>query len=324
MASNLPTKEFAVLLVIPLLISLHAFPQQAYSVDSLSASELLTKVLSRDTLDDEWSAAEKRFEALPTKVALHVLFPEVAKGIPGGFSYAAYNCSDPLHDRKVPGWGEFCVVNWLWCKQLACLGRRNEVSTLLLEFWSHPISFYGHMVLLQGLCRNPDAESRIAKLFRDSAADVRLRMEAAVCLLFQDGTKFHREVVAFAEPAPLKFSQPGLIRYDINLRQGLFDELASRRHLNESGVDAAVVRMGFELLLGEAEEQQKARRYGQIVSEYGQFIYADRLNIYLGMAFEPDRTLPLYAGSEGNERFWHDTVANALDWWSKHERQYMQ
>ena len=63
----------------------------------------LLKVLSRDTLDDEWSAAEKRFEALPTKVALHVLFPEVAKGIPGGFSYAAYNCSDPP-DMKFKGY----------------------------------------------------------------------------------------------------------------------------------------------------------------------------------------------------------------------------
>lgn len=311
------------MLVLNLLTSVCVLPQQAYSVDSLSASELLTKILSLDTLDDEWSAAEKQFEALPTKAALPVLFPEVAKGIPDGFSYAAYNCSDPLRDRKVPGWGEFCVVNWLWCKELACLERRNEVSTVLLELWSHPISFYGHMVLLQGLCHSPDAEPRIAKLFRDSAADARLRTEAAVCLLFQDGTKYHREVVAFAQQAPLKFNQPGLIRYDIKLGQGLFDELASRRHLNESGVDAAVVRMGFELLLGEADEQQKARRYGQIVSDYGQFIYADRLNIYLGTAFEPDRKLPLYAGSEGNERFWHDTVANALDWWSKHERQYV-
>jgi hypothetical protein len=198
MGVRLATTQFAALPVLTLLTSVCVLPQQAYSVDSLSASERLTEMLSLDTLDDEWSAAEKQFEALPTKAALPVLFPEVAKGIPDGFSYAAYNCSDPLRDRNVPGWGEFCVVNWLWCKQLACLERRDDVSTVLLELWSHPISFYGHMVLLQGLCHNPDAESRIAKLFRDSAADARLRTEAAVCLLFQDGTKYHREVVAFA------------------------------------------------------------------------------------------------------------------------------
>ena len=135
------------------------------------------------------------------------LFPEIAKGIPGGYSYAAYNCFDPLRDRKVPGWGELCVVNWLWCKQLACIQRRAEVSKVLLELWSMPISFYGQMALLQALCGNPDAEGKVVALFRDGATDARLRTEAGVCLLYQDGAKYHREVVAFAEESPPNVSQ---------------------------------------------------------------------------------------------------------------------
>ena len=71
------------------------------------------------------------------------LFPEVAKGIPGGWSYPAYNCSEPLHDRKVGGWGEYCIVNWLWCKQLACIQKREDASNILLGLWQHPISYYG-------------------------------------------------------------------------------------------------------------------------------------------------------------------------------------
>jgi hypothetical protein len=98
--------------------------------------------------------AEKQFQQLPAKDALHALFPEIAKGFPGRITYADYNCYEPLHDRKVPGWGEFCVVHWLWCKELACPEKRNEVGTVLLELWSHPVSLYGQKVLLRGLCGN--------------------------------------------------------------------------------------------------------------------------------------------------------------------------
>jgi hypothetical protein len=88
---------------------------------------------------------------------------------------------------------------------------------------------------------------------------------------------------------------------------------------SKSGVDAAVVRLGFSLMLDEAEQ---AKQYGNKVSNYGQFLYADRLNAYLGTGFEPDRKQPIYTGSEGNERFWHDTDVNALSWWSRHKEEY--
>ena len=193
---------------------------------------------------------------------------------------------------------------------------------VLLDLWSHPISSYGHMALLRGLCADPDAESRIMELFRDGAADERLRTEAAACLLYQNGAKYYSEVVAFAEHAPIKFNQPESIPYNVSLRRRLFDELVSARHRSDSGVDPAVVRMGFTLLLDEAERQRKANQFGGKVSDYGQFIYADHLNSYLGTMFEPDRKQAVYAGNNGNERFWHETVVNALDWWSKHEREY--
>lgn len=258
-------------------------------------------MLAQDTPDDQWSSFEKEFEVLPPKIALPALFPKIAKGIPGGLLLRGVQLFRPDPWSEGPNWGEFCVVNWLWCKQLACLQRKAEVSKVLLELWSHPISFYGHMALLRGLCGDPDAESRIAKRFRDGAADERLRMEASVCLLYQNGAKYHSEVVAVADQAPIKLTQPGSVPYDIYLRQRLFDELVSLRHRRDSGVDPAVVRMGFSLLLDEAEQERKANQFGGKVSAYGQFIYADHLDSYLGAAFEPDRKQPVYAGNDGNE-----------------------
>lgn len=298
-------------------ISIAAFAQDTSTRTSQDASDLLTKLLSAETSDSQWSATEKSFETLPPSVALPVLFREIAKGIPGGYSYAAYNCFDPLKDRKVGGWGQFCVVNSLWCKQLACPLKRKEVTNVLLELWANPISDYGQMILLEGLCGNPDAESKIAVLFRDNAGNVRLRTQAATCLLRQDEPKYHPEVVTFAEKAPITFAPPGRHSYPLHLKRALFDELASPTH-NKSGVDAAVVRLGFSLMLDEAGP---AKRSGNKVSDYGQFLYADRLNAYLGAGFEPDRKQPIYTGSEGNERFWHDTDINALSWWSKHKKE---
>ena len=307
------------MLVACSLLSFRAFPQETVKDDQQLARELLTKLLSRDISNEQWSAAEKEFEALTPNVALSVLFPQIAKGIPFGESYAAYNCYDPLHDRKVPGWGEFCIVNWLWCKQLACPQRRAEVSKVLLDLWAHPISYSGQMALLNGLCVSADAESRIAALFRDTTADIRLRTEAAICLLGQDQSKYHSAVVAFAKVAPIRFTPPGRMPYQQSLRRILFDALARYRY---SDIDPAVLRIGFTLLLDETERRQKADESGVKVSYYGEFIYANALNTYLRTAFVPDHKQPIYAGSQGNERLWRDTVGNALDWWSKHQREY--
>jgi len=61
-----------------------------------SASDLLKKLLTQDISDEEWQSTEKQFQQLPVEATVHVLFPEMAKGIPDGWPYAAYNCSEPL------------------------------------------------------------------------------------------------------------------------------------------------------------------------------------------------------------------------------------
>jgi hypothetical protein len=297
--------QFAALLLLHSLISTCAFSQQSHRLEQ-SASVLLKILLSPHTSDYAWNLAERQFEALPTEDAIRALFPEIAKGMPGGGLYGIYNCFDPLHDRRLARWGEYCVANWLWCKQLSCPQRREKALKMLLELWPHATSLAGRMALLQELCRDPEAEAKIAALFTDSLANARLRTEAGVCLLYQDEAKYHREVVAFAEQSPP------------NLRQLLFNKLAYPSQAPLPEVDPAVIRMGFALLFEEADKQANARRNGQIISDYAQFLYASRLGAYLNTRFEPDQKSGIYMGTQGIERGYHDSVMNALDWWSKH------
>jgi hypothetical protein len=174
------------------------------------------------------------------------------------------------------------------------------------------------MILLESLCGNRDAESKIAGLFRDKAANVRLRTQAAICLLRQDEPIYHSEIVDFAERVPITFTPPGLLSYPRQLRRALFDELAAPTR-SKLHADAAVVRLGFSLML---DEVAQAKQSGNEVSYYGQFLYAERLSSYLGTAFEPDRKQAVYAGRDGNERFWHATALKALSWWSDHKGEY--
>jgi hypothetical protein len=167
---SLRENQAAIVLVLCSLLSIPGLALHTQSPQP-SASALLKTLLSRDTSDVEWKEAKKQFHQLPAKDAMRALFPEIAKGLPDGFTYAAYNCSDPLKDRNVPAWGEFCVVHWLWCDELACPAKRDEGTDVLLKLWSQPVSFSGQMALVQGLCEKAAAEGRMAALFRDIAAD---------------------------------------------------------------------------------------------------------------------------------------------------------
>jgi hypothetical protein len=291
------------LLVLCLLIPAFAFCQ---TTTPQSPSSLLKILLSQDLSDEEWKSSLDRFQKLPAKDAVRALFPEMAKGIPGGFSYAAYNCSEPLHDRKVPAWGEYCVVHWLWCETLACVNQQDEISSVLLELWTHPISRYGQSVLLSGLCRRPEAEEKIVQLFRDDKADQASRRQAAICLLGRlQSRKYHEEVVAYAQQSEIK------------QRDSIFRALSSPYHLADTGIDPAVVCMGFDLMDNEAAKQR-----GQNGSYFAQFIYVNQLNLYLGTNFVPDSKLPSYMGSEGIERWYRESVENARTWWAKHRQEY--
>jgi len=297
---------------IGLALAICAFSSPASSMEQ-SASDLLKKLLTQDISDEEWQSTEKQFQQLPVEATVRVLFPEMAKGIPDGWPYAAYNCSEPLHDRKVKTWGEYCVVDWLWCKKLTCAAEHEEVSKVLLELWSQPqpISDSGQMVLLSGLCNYGPAEEKIAGVFRDVRAKASLRTQAAVCLLHTLFTeKYHDAVVEFAQQSPP------------DSRPLLFRALISPYHQADSGTDPAVVRMGFAMLLDEAAKEAEVEHRGQHVSSYGQFIYATELDTYLRTGSVPDQKLPQYKGPEGVERWYRDSAMNARVWWSQHKDEY--
>lgn len=280
-----------------------------------SATRLLNTLLSRDTPDKEWQLAADSFQQLPADAAIRSLYAEIAKGIPGGLSYATYNCSDPHHDRREEAWGRFCVVNWLWCHTVFCSNARPRIGKTLLELWAHPLSAYGQGVLLSTLdsfAWVPEAEKPVHSLFADSAAASGLQLQAAACLLHHFGMKYHREVVRFA------------LFGARDKRDYLFRQLAGPPHARVSGIDPAVVRLGFWLLLEEMtryEDRFAHRTLGN--SFYGEFIVANLLGTYLGQSFAPDYKLPKYQNGEtGKEQWYRETAEGAFDWWLVNRDRY--
>jgi len=279
-----------------------------------SAAQLLHTLLSPNTSDKEWQLAADSFQKLPADLAIRILYPEIAEGIPGGWSYAAYNCSDPHRDWRNEAWGRFCIVNWLWCQTVSCGKTHPLVGKTLLELWAHPQSAYGQGVLLSTLDSYawiPEAEEPVRFLFLDSEAASGLRLQAAICLLHHFGMKYQHDVVTFALFGPREKRDP------------LFRELASPVHARLSGVDPAVVRLGFGLLLEEMALQQDRfahRTTGN--SFYGEFLVANLLGTYLGHPFTPDRLAKYQQGEQGKETWYRDTAENAFNWWLINKARY--
>jgi hypothetical protein len=286
---------------------------QLQAADSPESRPLET-LLSPQSSDEEWQRAAEVFRELPADAAIRALYPEIAKGVPNGMPYTAYNCSDPSRDRHLGRWGRYCVTGWLWRQTISCGRKYANLSRTLLELWAQPQSVYGQSVLLSALdyyAWVPEAEDPVRTLFRDSEASIGLRAQAAGCLLRHFGTKYQRDVIQFA-----LFSSR-------EIRDVLFRLLAAPSSTRISGADPAVVRMGFWLMfeeLAENEDRFAHRRAGG--SYYGAFLSANALATYLGEGFTPDYRLPKYQAEEGKELWYRDTTENALSWWLKNKERY--
>jgi hypothetical protein len=282
--------------------------------EDVPAVRLLETLLSPENSDEPWRRAADSFRELPVDVAIRTLYPAIAKGIPNGMSYAAYNCSDPSRDRYIGGWGRYCVANWLWCKTMSCGREHSKAGNILLELWTQPQSVYGQSALLSALDYYnwvPEAEEPVRKLFTDSRSDSGLRAKAAACLLHHVGTKYQHDVIGFA------------LFGSHEIRDLLFRQLVSAPHARVSGVDATVVRMGFWLMFEELtkiEDRFAHRSVGG--SYYGAFLSANALGEYLGEQFTPDYKLPKYQGEQGRELWYRETNENALTWWLKNKERY--
>ena len=278
-----------------------------------SPAQLLEILLSPQTSDEQWHSTSDFFEKRPAEAKIRALFTEVAKGLPEGFTYAAYNCSSPDTDRRVSRWGRYCVAKWLWCEALQCGKPNPQVGKILLELWNTPTSIQGVSVLLAALDYNswvPEAEESVRSLFKNTDGDPHLRAQAALCLLRHFGSRYHGEVVGFALFSPR------------DIRDVIFKELVEPPH-GRLGIDPVVVRMGFWLLYDEVAKNEEAFAYvGILPSQYGAFLIADRLANYLGVKFTPDYRRPKYQGEQGREALWREATENALAWWPKNKDRF--
>jgi len=100
--------------------------------DDVPVARLLETLLSPDTSDEPWRRAADSFLELPVDVAIRTLYPEIAKGIPNGMTYATYNCSDPSRiDTSVVGEG--------FASQIGSVARQSPAggnTQRSVEHWS--------------------------------------------------------------------------------------------------------------------------------------------------------------------------------------------
>ena len=121
--------------------------------------------------------------------------------------------------------------------------------------------------------------------------------------MLHKGKAYHEAILAISKSAPRKD------------REGWLDLLVDSRHKAETGVDPAVVRLGFDAL---AEERQASPNY-----VHGAYFIASDMGKYLGQTFTPDPRLDQYRGEHGlRESFFADTVKNAVVWWEKNRHRY--
>jgi hypothetical protein len=145
----------------------------------------------------------------------------------------------------------------------------------------------------------------------DSDVDAELREQAAACLLHHFGAKYQHDVVEFARFSPHE------------IQDLLFRELVSPPHARVSGVDPAVVRIGFCLMFEEMAGNEDRFAHGRVGSSYyGAFLPANQLGTYLGENFTPDYKLPKYQGEHGKEIWYRETVENAFARWLTNKERY--
>jgi hypothetical protein len=159
---------------------------------------------------------------------------------------------------------------------------------------------------------SPRGEEPVAKIFREPAADIHLRVSAG-SLLVQHGKKEYQDelLAAFDRTPPAD-------------KHRWLEVLCSQRNKKKTGLDARVVVRGFRLL--EHEEQlykkEAARRPDAF---HGGYFACNWLADYLGEKFQPNADDPRYDNTGRRDPRWFaDTVGQALAWWQKNRGRFVR
>lgn len=233
---------------------------------------------------------------------LDALLPHVSKGMP---SLPIWNSAGREHDREAPvEWQIFYAVDRSWRHHLRG-APSEELGALLLELLSRAETGFGRQRALFDLSRHwhPDAEDPLRDLMVDPEQDLIVKLAAGFALMLHRGEAYHGTLLDLAS------GSAG------DEKREWWNLLVDPRHKSETGIDPAVVRLGFEVL---TEEREANPDY-----VHGAYFVACNLGDYLGHEFKPDQRQRKYRGQHGlRDSFFADTVDRAFTWWEENRHDY--
>lgn len=255
--------------------------------------------------NDPWAArceAEDRLKEFDAEPVLGALLPHVSKGMP---SLPIWSSAGREHDREAPvEWQIFYAVDRSWRHHLRGAAS-EELGALLLELLSRAETALGRQRVLFDLSRHwhPDAEEPLRQLMMHPEQDLIVRLAAGFDLMLHRGKVYHETFLDLAA------GSTG------DEKMEWWNLLVDPRHKSETGIDPAVVRLGFEVL---AEERETNPDY-----VHGAYFIACHLCDYAERDFKPDQDQRKYRGRHGlNDSFFADTVERALAWWEENRHDY--
>ncbi|MCP4612432.1 MAG: hypothetical protein GY845_27355 [Planctomycetes bacterium] len=254
---------------------------------------------------ESWSdrcEAEDKLRQFPAELVLKGLLEHFSKPMP---SLAIWNSAGREHDKQAPvEWQIYYAVYRSW--QYHLTGKASQtLGVILLELLGSAPTPTGQERILHDIARHwhPTAEFPLSKLMKNQETEFGVRRAAGFCLMLHKGKVYHDNLVGFAEKSVG------------NEKNQWFDLLVDSRHKHVTGIDSAVVRLGFELL---AEEKAANPDY-----VHGAYFIACKLGNYIDHDFKPDQNLDKYQDRHGLKvSFFADTVENALAWWVDNRDKY--
>ena len=255
--------------------------------------------------NESWSKrceAEDKLKQFPAELVLKGLLGHISKAMP---SLAIWNSAGREHDKQAPvEWQIYYAVDRSWKHHLA--GKTSQrLGAILLELLSIARTPTGRERILYAMARHwhPKAELPLSQLMKNQETEFGVRRAAGFCLMLQQGNTYHKDLLDFAKKSAREE------------KKNWFDLLVAPRHKKQTGIDHAVVKLGFELL---AEEKEIKPNY-----VHGTYFIACKLGSYLEEDFKPDQQLDKYQGKHGlKDSFFVDTVENAWAWWGRNKNKY--
>lgn len=273
------------------------------------AEALVAQMINPKASWEDRCAAEDELAKLKPEVVLPKLLRHAAMKMPAG---GIYNSAGRGSEKTYPlPWQFWYALGRSWRDQINRLPQ-DTGGELLVELLALTTTDAERNLVVPNVAYrwSPKAEQPLAKLLRDPAADLHLRVAAAWPLVQHGKQSYQDDLLNIVE------------RTAVADQHRWFEVLCSQRCKKKTGIDPRVVTRCFALL--DLEDQLYKKEVAKRPDAFhGAYFVTNWLADYLGEKFQPNADDPRY-NNEGRRdpRWFADTVANALTWWMRNRQRF--